>query len=94
MQTYIQLKSSYDYSVETSGFFIAQILREINFGDSRTAKNAILGHFRICEFVDLVYFRLQIVQKFMKKSNFRASKCVKMADFALLESPKLISRKI
>ena len=28
------------------------------------------------------------------KSNFRDSKCVKMAYFALLESPKLISRKI
>ena len=27
-------------------------------------------------------------------SKFTASKCVKMADFALLESPKLISRKI
>ena len=29
-----------------------------------------------------------------KKSKFRAFKCVKMADFGLLESSKLISRKI
>jgi len=29
-----------------------------------------------------------------EKSKFRASKCVKLPDFALLESPKLISRKI
>ena len=28
------------------------------------------------------------------KSKFRASKCVEIVDFALLESPKLISRKI
>ena len=32
--------------------------------------------------------------KIHKKSKFRASKCVEMADFALLESLKLISRKI
>ena len=31
--------------------------------------------------------------KHTKKSKFRASKCVKMADFVLLEPPKLISRK-
>ena len=29
-----------------------------------------------------------------KKSKLRALKCVKMADFELLESPKLLSRKI
>ena len=29
-----------------------------------------------------------------KKSKFRASNGVKMADFALLKTPKLISRKI
>ena len=43
--------------------------------------------------VFLVGFSIQKVQKF-KKSKSIASKCVKMVDFALLESLKLISRKI
>ena len=61
-----------------------QILREINF--------AISG---ALNFVDLVNFSLQKVQKFIKKkSQYRASKCAEMADFALQESSKLIPRKI
>ena len=31
-------------------FSITQILREINFGDSRSAKSAILGHFEALNF--------------------------------------------
>ena len=46
------------------------------------------------EFCYLVNFSLQKVQKKSQKSKFRATKCAKMADFALLESPSLISRKI
>ena len=42
---------------------------------------------------DLMNFSLQEVQKFMK-IEIQISKCVKMAYFGLLESPKLISRKI
>ena len=44
-------------------------------------------------FVDLANFSLQKVQKFTK-IKFRVSKCVNMADFALLEFPILILRKI
>ena len=42
---------------------------------------------------DLMNFRLLKVQKFMK-IEIQIYKCLKMAYFALLESPKLISRKI
>jgi len=31
-------------------FFITQILREINFGNSRSAKSAILPHFQVLNF--------------------------------------------
>ena len=44
-------------------FCITQILREINFVDSRCAKTAILG---AVNFVHLVNFSLQKVQKFIK----------------------------
>ena len=40
-----------------------------------------------------IWLILHTEQKF-KKSKFRASKWVEMADLAILESPKLISRKI
>ena len=63
-------------------FFVTQILREINFEDSRSSKIPVFA----LTFVNFLNFSLQKVQK------FRPSECVKMADFALLESPKLISR--
>ena len=44
-------------------------------------------------FVNLVDFSLQKVQEFIK-INVRGSKCVKIADCALLESLELILRKI
>ena len=75
-------------------FCVIQILREINFGESRSSKIAFFAILVTLDFVDMVNFSLQKVQKFIKKSTFRAFKCFKMADFALLESPKLISRKI
>ena len=31
-------------------FSITQILHEINFGDSRSAKTAVFGFFRVCQF--------------------------------------------
>ena len=71
-------------------FSIIQILREINFGEF---KGSIIVVFAIIGALNYVDFALQKVQKFTK-SKFRAFKCVKMADFALLISPKLISRKI
>ena len=75
-------------------FSVTQIFREINFGESRSAKTAVFAILGALNFHNLVNFSLQKVQKFIKKSQFRASKCVKMADLALLECPILISRKI
>ena len=71
-----------------------RILHEINFGECRGSKTAVFAILGALNFVDLVYFSLQKVQKFIKKSKFKASKCVRLTDFALLESQKLISRKI
>ena len=47
-------------------FCISQILREINFVDSRSAKTAIIVNLGAVNFVHLVTFSLQKVQKFMK----------------------------
>ena len=47
-------------------FSVTQILREINFGDSRSAKCAISTHSEGLNFVNLVDFSLQKVQKFIK----------------------------
>ena len=74
-------------------FSLTQILREINFEDSRNAKIAVFALLVSVDFVHLVKIR-KIGAKIHEKSKFRASKCVKIADFALQESPKLISRKI
>ena len=41
-----------------------------------------------------ILFLQFLAYKKFKKSNFRASKCVKFVDFSLLKSPILISRKI
>ena len=72
-------------------FSITQILRETNFWDSRNAKTAVFAILRAVMFVHMKNFSLQKLQK-SYKSKFSAPKCVKIADFALLESLKLISR--
>ena len=71
---------------------INQISREINSLNSRSAKTALFAILRAVNFVPFGKVQPLKVQKFLK-SKFRASKCVKMADFALQESSKLISRK-
>ena len=72
---------------------LIHILREINFEDSRSAKYAFLT---ILETLNFDFWLILAFKsaRIHKKSQFRASKCFKMAVFALLESPKLISRKI
>ena len=62
-------------------FSITQILREINFEESRSCKTVVFSISGALIFVNLVNFSLNKLQ------------CVKMADFALQESSKLISRK-
>ena len=74
-------------------FSITQILREINFGDSRSAKSAVFVILE-SEFSSFGQFQPSKNAKIHKDSKFRTSKFAKMAHFALLESPKLISRKI
>ena len=69
-------------------FCIDHVLREINFVDSRSAKTTDFAILGALNFVHLVRLSLQKVQ-----TKFRASKYVKMADFAFLESQELISRK-
>ena len=88
-----QEKSMWLSCVIVGGNFpVTQILREISFCPG-SLKNAIFCNFGDSEFWFLVNFRLQIVQKCIK-SEFRAYKIGKMADFALLEYQNLISWKI
>ena len=47
-------------------FYIIQILREINFGESRSSKTAVFAIFGAVHFVDLVNCSLQNLQKFIK----------------------------
>ena len=47
-------------------FCITQIIREINFEHSRSAKTAIFALLRAVNFVQLVNFSFQKVQKFIK----------------------------
>ena len=72
---------------------VAQILREIDFGEPRGSKTGVFAILRVLKFANLVDLNLQKLQKFMK-IKIRASQCVKMADFGLQESPTSISRKI
>ena len=74
-------------------FSATQILREINFGESISAETAIFAIFWALNSVDLVNSSLLKVQKSVI-SKFTPSKRIKVADFALQESSKLISRKI
>ena len=50
-------------------FSVTQIFREINFGESRSSKPAIFDIFRALNFVDLVNFSLQKVEKIHKIQN-------------------------
>ena len=47
-------------------FYVTQILREINFGDSRNAKTAVFAILGAVKFGQLVNFSLQKVQKSIK----------------------------
>ena len=71
-------------------FYITQILREINFGESRSSKTAIFAIQGALNFVDLVNFTFQKVQKLIKNQNSEQNGSFR----TFVESPKLISRKI
>ena len=70
-------------------FSVTQILREINVGESRNSKTAV---FAILEFWQFSKFQITKSAKINENQN-SASKSVKVADFALLETPKIISNK-
>ena len=71
-------------------FSITQILREITFGDSRSAKSAILTHFEALnfDFHEFLHFLKAEIDQFDK------TEAPKMAIIELLHSTKLVSRKI
>ena len=74
-------------------FSTTQISREINFGHSKSAKSAILPHFEALNF-DFYEF-LQFLKAVIFQINKNQSpKYGKMAVLELLDSQKLISRKI
>ena len=74
-------------------FSITQILREFNFGDSRSAKSVILTHLEAIKF-DLNEFLHYLKAGVNKLTKFRDPEMTKMAYLELLYSPNLISRKI
>ena len=47
-------------------FSVIQVLREINFGESRSSKTAVFTGFGLLIFVHLVDFSLRKLQKFIK----------------------------
>ena len=54
---------SHLHDVKISGFSVTQILREINFEEFRSSKNAIFAMLGALNFVNLSDFSLQKVQK-------------------------------
>ena len=64
---------------------MTQILREINFGDSRSAKYAILTYLEALTF---------IFMNFCNSEGLKYTKLTKSDVLELLDSPKLISHKI
>ena len=74
-------------------FSVIQILREINFEESRSSKTAILGILEALNF-DFYKFLHFLKAEIIKLTKFRAPKMAKMAFLEFLNSPNLISRKI
>ena len=74
-------------------FSISQILREINFGDSRNAKSAILTYLEVLnvDFNEFLHFLKVEIYQISKTLSLQITK-IAVSD--LLHSPKLISRKI
>ena len=70
-----------------------EILREIDFEDSRSAKSANLTHSEALNF-GFYEFKPFLRQKFTESTKFRALTMEKMVLLQLLNSTKLVSRKI
>ena len=63
---YIHIQPFYLTVWKFHDFSITQILREINFGDSWSCKTAVFAIYGALNFVNLVCFTLQKMQKFIK----------------------------
>ena len=74
-------------------FSITQILCEINFRDSRSAKSAIITHLEALnfDFYEFLHFLKGEIDQINKNQK---PKICKKGSFALQESLKLISHKI
>ena len=66
-----------EWLLHSQDFSVTQILREINFGESRSSKIANFAIFGALNFVDLVNFSLQKVQKFTKIKKSESLKVLK-----------------
>ena len=88
--------TSFENTITQCGNFIifplTQILREINFGNSTSAKSAFLAHLVALNY-DLNEF-LHFLKAEIYQIKCRASKMAKTAVLELLDFPNLISRKI
>ena len=76
-----------------SNFSIIQFLREIDFGNSRSGKSAILTHFEALnfEFYVFLHFLKAVIDQI---NQMQSLKMAKTSVLELLDSSKLISRKI
>ena len=73
--------------------YVTQILRDINFGESRSSKNDVFAIFGALDFVNLVILAFK-KSKNTQKTKFKASERVEMSIFETADSPTLIPRKI
>ena len=74
-------------------FAVTQILREINFEDSRSAKSTIFTHLEALNF-DFYHFLHFLEAESYQIINIQSPKNGKNGSFKTSRLPKLISRKI
>ena len=74
-------------------FLISQILREINFGGSRSAKSAIITYLQALNF-DFHGFLHFLKAEIYQINQIQSQKVAKTTLLQPLNFPKLISRKI
>ena len=67
--TKVSLGKFLNHSVESQDFSVFQILRENNFGESRSSKTAIFAILEVLNFYNLVKISRQKVQKFQSLST-------------------------
>ena len=73
-----------------------QILREINFANFWSSKNAIFEFLEALDFYSFSFWYISTLKNSRKSIKWKISafEIVKMADFETIDSPILISRKI